>query len=572
MFESIAGSLGSWLRKAAKANKRVQTALFLLIVSPVVLFATVGFIGTYRDLTDFTLSRREAIARLAAIVLEQRLGRMTDLGISLATRVRFRQLASEGHWVQAIEILKDVPKDFPFVDRIFLSDPAGTLMADMPALPGVRGKSFAFREWYQGVSAAWNPYISDVYQRTAEPRFNVVALAFPIKAPQTEKITGILVLQVQLDELAEWSDSVGIGPSGHVYFVDRKGRLATHPKSPSQGKLVDYSSVPVVHKVLQGLSGVEVTIDPLKDDERIAAYAPVAGVGWGVIASEPIDTAFERRNSVLEGLLLRHGTILVISCILAYVILRTVIGLTQAEEKIKGLNTDLQRRANELEAANQELEAFSYSVSHDLRSPLRAIDGFSQALLEDCSDQLDDHGKDFLARVSAGSQRMAQLIDDLLDLSRVTRSAFAHQPVNLSIMAESVLAGLKKTEPQRQVDCAITANLTVTGDERLLRVAIENLLGNAWKFTGKRAAARIEFGMIRNGDTPTYYVRDNGAGFDMAYMDKLFGPFQRLHAMKEFEGTGIGLATVQRIIHRHGGQVWAEAEVGKGATFHFTLG
>jgi light-regulated signal transduction histidine kinase (bacteriophytochrome) len=202
---------------------------------------------------------------------------------------------------------------------------------------------------------------------------------------------------------------------------------------------------------------------------------------------------------------------------------------------------------------------------------LRAIDGFSQALLEDCSDQLDDHGKDYLVRVRAGSQRMAQLIDDLLDLSRVTRSAFAHQPVNLSIMAESVLAGLKKKEPQRQVDCAITSNLTVAGDERLLRVALENLLGNAWKFTGKRAAARIEFGMIRNGNTPIYYVRDNGAGFDMAYMDKLFGPFQRLHAMKEFEGTGIGLATVQRIIHRHGGQVWAEAEVGKGATFHFTL-
>ena len=263
---------------------------------------------------------------------------MINLGISLATRVRFRQLASEGQWVQAIEILKDVPKDFPFVDRIFLADPAGTLMADTPELRGVRGKSFAHRDWYQGVSANWKPYISDVYQRTAEPRFNVVALAFPMKAPQTEKITGILVLQVQLDELAKWSDSVGIGPSGHVYFVDRKGGLATHPNLPSQGNLVDYSSVTVVQKALQGLSGVEVTIDSLKDDERIAAYAPVPGVGWGVIASEPINTAFERRNSALKRLLLRRGIILLISCIPAYVILGTVTGLKQAEEKIKGLN------------------------------------------------------------------------------------------------------------------------------------------------------------------------------------------------------------------------------------------
>jgi len=220
---------------------------------------------------------------------------LTDLGISLATRVRFRQLVSEGKWVQAIEILNDVPKDFPFIDRVFLTDPAGTLMADVPALPGVRGRSFAFRDWYQGVRAEGLPYISGVYQRTAEPRFNVVALAFPMKARQTEKISGILVLQVQLDELAKWSDSVGIGPSGHVYFVDKKGWLATHSKHPSQGNLIDYSSVPVVQKALRGQSGVETMFNPIEGDERIAAYAPVPGVGWGVIASEPMSTAFERR-------------------------------------------------------------------------------------------------------------------------------------------------------------------------------------------------------------------------------------------------------------------------------------
>ena len=285
-----------------------------------------------------------------------------------------------------------------------------------------------------------------------------------------------------------------------------------------------------------------------------------------------MSTAFERRNSALKQLLVRHGIILLISCVLAYVILRTVSGLKQAEEKIGVLNSDLQHRANELGATNKELEAFSYSVSHDLRSPLRAIDGFSQALLEDCSEQLDRQGKEYLARIRAGSQRMAELIDDLLDLSRVTRTAMERRPVNLSLMAESVLTALQKTEPRRRVDIVIAPDLTASGDQRLLRLTLENLLGNAWKFTGQRAAARIEFGMIRNGSAPAYYVRDNGAGFDMAYTDKLFTPFQRLHGMREFEGTGIGLATVQRVIHRHGGRVWAEAAVEKGATFYFTLG
>jgi light-regulated signal transduction histidine kinase (bacteriophytochrome) len=251
--------------------------------------------------------------------------------------------------------------------------------------------------------------------------------------------------------------------------------------------------------------------------------------------------------------------------------LRALTSLKLAEEKIQELNKDLEHRAHELEGANRELSAFSYSVSHDLRAPLRAIDGFSQALLEDCADRLDSVGKDYLDRICAASQRMAQLIDDLLNLSRLTRSVMAKEPVNLSALAHSITADLQKTEPERRVDITIDENLTATGDGHLLRIALENLLGNAWKFTGKCAQPKIHFGVAQNNGTPTYYIGDNGAGFDMAYMSKLFGPFQRLHSMTEFKGTGIGLATVQRIIHRHGGQVWAEAQVGKGATFYFTL-
>lgn len=226
----------------------------------------------------------------------------------------------------------------------------------------------------------------------------------------------------------------------------------------------------------------------------------------------------------------------------------------------------------QLEAANKELETFSYSVSHDLRAPLRSIDGFSQAVLEDYADKLDAQGKNHLERVRAASQHMAQLIDDMLNLSRVTRSEMRRETVHLSAMAREIAAGLRKTQPERQVGFTIAENVTATGDERLLRVVMQNLLGNAWKYTGKHARARIEFGVKDEDGKPVFYVRDDGAGFDMAYVDKLFGAFQRLHRRGEFPGTGVGLATVQRIIHRHGGRVWAEGTVEKGATFYFTLG
>jgi PAS domain S-box-containing protein len=236
-----------------------------------------------------------------------------------------------------------------------------------------------------------------------------------------------------------------------------------------------------------------------------------------------------------------------------------------ADEAIKRFN-------EQLLATNKELESFSYSVSHDLRAPLRSIDGFSQALLEDCGANLDEQGRGYLQRIRANSQRMGQLIDDLLNLSRMARCDINREPVDLSALTHTIVAELHGTAPTRSVDVVIAPGLTASGDARLLRVVLENLIGNAWKFTRKRSRACIEFGTIAANGTPAYFVRDDGAGFDMAYADKLFGAFQRLHDAADFEGTGIGLATVQRVVHKHGGRVWAESEPERGATFYFTLG
>jgi PAS domain S-box-containing protein len=236
----------------------------------------------------------------------------------------------------------------------------------------------------------------------------------------------------------------------------------------------------------------------------------------------------------------------------------------QAEEEMKIRNA-------QLETANKELEAFCYSVSHDLRAPLRGIDGFSQALLEDQADQIDDQGKAYLHRIRAATQRMGELIDDLLSLSRVTRAEFLPKPTNLSEMACSIADDLRRQQPGREVEFVVAPDLQASADPHLMRILLENLLGNSWKFTSKRERARIEFGRTEQNGSSVFFVRDNGAGFDLAYSGRLFGAFQRLHSMEDFPGTGVGLATVQRIVHRHGGGVWAEGAVGRGATFYFRL-
>ena len=247
----------------------------------------------------------------------------------------------------------------------------------------------------------------------------------------------------------------------------------------------------------------------------------------------------------------------------------------EATAEVHQLNEQLEARVDartaELVGLNKELETFSYSVSHDLRSPLRAIEGFSAILEEDHADKLGPSGIDSLRRIRAASSRMGELIDDLLSLARVSRDELTRAPVDLSAMALSVAEGFRRSSPSRVVALEVQKHLAVEGDARLLRIVLENLLGNAWKFTSKVELARVEVGAITAGGTTTFFVRDNGAGFDMARSEKLFGAFQRMHGRDDFEGTGIGLATVQRILARHGGRIWAEAAPGKGAAFFLSF-
>ncbi len=260
------------------------------------------------------------------------------------------------------------------------------------------------------------------------------------------------------------------------------------------------------------------------------------------------------------------------------IILRLIVNVSRrkkAEKALRKHQDELEKlvsyRTADLEATNRELEAFAYSVSHDLRAPLRGIDGFSHVLLEEYSENIDDKGKDYLKRIRAGAQKMDRLIDDLLKLSRLSRSEMRYDTVDMSACAIEITEDLRQIDPDRKVEFVISTDISAHGDATLLKIALINLMSNAWKFTDNHEHARIEVGVESIKDDNVYFVRDDGAGFNMKYVEKLFGVFQRLHGITEFSGNGIGLATVQRIIHRHGGQIWAESEVEKGATFYFTL-
>ena len=443
---------------------------------------------------------------------------------------------------------------------------------------------------------------------------NTMEVAAPVTSMESGQTIGIIINAYNQEIINDiTSNREGMGNSGEIVIglkedgtIQFINTLKYTPDTATTLKisLNDEAAEPM-RLALEGKYGTIIGHD-YRDVNVIAAYRYIPSIGWGLVAKMDKAEAFAPLT-VLRNIAIILGGVSSIAVILVGISFsistsRPINRLTAAAKKISNGNYDysveidrhdeigalavsfnsmtskLTHEINEQEKAearltglNKELEAFCYSVSHDLRAPLRGIEGFSRALEEDYADKFDLQGKDYLRRICTASHKMDNLITDLLDLSRITRSKMKHEKVDLSALVKSKALELQETEPERQVEFVIAEGDCTDGDTKLLKIAIDNLMDNAWKFTGKHSQARIEFGISLQDGESVYFISDDGVGFDMTYADKLFGAFQRLHSITEFEGTGIGLATVNRIIQRHGGNIWAEGEIGQGAKFCFTL-
>ena len=562
-----------WPGLTAFGKRWAILAIVMSIFVMFILLASLIYESVHRELTGVALMRREAVANLAAATLSEKFARLADIGVSLATPGRFRQLVDEGRWTDAIEMLRDVPRDLPVIDRVFLADAQGTVMADFPELAGVRGKNFAHRDWYRGAMRSGGPYVSGVYTRAAPPKGDVFSVAVPI-LKDGGGMSGLLVLQVLLDSnFFKWTEEIDVGSEGGAYILDQNGQVAFDSTSGAR-RIGDASAM--VQQVQQGKAGVFIAADPAGTGETILAYAAVEPYGWSVVTHQPGRTSvgLVARDRQLQRLLVAGGLLLLLSVSMVYLAYRMVIQRRHGREG-QLVNAELERRVAErtaqLQASNEELEAFSYSVSHDLRGPLRSMDGFSLVLIEDFADKLGGEGKDALERIRAASQRMGHLIDDLLRLSHVTRTELKVTQVDLTATARDIAEALMREFPDRSVECAVEGGLSARADAALMRIALQNLLQNDWKFTRRAEKPVIRVGALQRDAKTTYFVADNGVGFDMAHAENLFGAFQRLHHVGDFPGSGIGLAIVRRIVRRQGGEVWAEAKEGEGATFFFTI-
>ncbi len=557
-------------------------ALFaLLTLLPVAILSYTAIALSSDTITHGVRAEAQALATLEAHTIADRMDSVRELVASGAANRTMIVALGNGHpGARNLPALRDVLqqtwKGDPGLAYASVYDLSGRLIALAPLSPSIIGESYSYRDWYKGVIRTGRPYTSSAFQSAAPGHPLVIGVAAPIRAmPAAGRISpiiGYLQAGYYLTAVQQFVSGFERGQAVSLTVTDQRGVIVAAPGQ--RPGLVSETRDPRVRSALAGQSGI-VSVG-VNGARVLSAYAPVRDIGWTVHADILESTAFASANRLrlaVEGVAGMLGLVLLLT---AFVLGRAWRGRAAAQATVRALNAELEtrvaRRTADLERSNQNLEAFTYSVAHDLRTPLRAMSGFSDALVEEYGDRLDETGRGYAARVAAATERMGNLIDDLLLLSRVTRATMHLEQVNLSAEVTDISKDLQRREPDRHARFVIQDGVWAMADRGLIRTVLENLLGNAWKFTSGRPQTCIEFGTAPADAGPICcFVRDNGAGFDPAYASKLFQPFQRLHDAAEFPGTGIGLASVRRIVERHGGHTRAQGAVDEGATFYFTI-
>jgi len=610
-----------------KSRWSIRTYLWLLALAVAVPCAGVL---VYSIANDASHEEREmcattsSLAQLVASQTQEFIDDAETIERTLAARRVFRALDRDNR----PGVLDEFLFLHPQYANVIVCDATGSVIHSAVPIPEDSSPEKVQARWVEGVVRHGRFTVGKPIKGQITQRW-VCVLGYPIQNEAGE-IAGVLGMSVDLERFHAPASAVNLPENSSIAIVDQDGTVIA--RSLESEHLVGKSArgTEIFDHVLSHHQG-NVTMRGLDGVERIHGFTVLPKVGWHVCVGIPTEFAFaaSRANAIRASLVATAviGFMVVLVILVGALINEPIFALSRAaitaaegkldtavpvsgpmeiarvaeefnrmvavrrekELEINKLNTDLEKRVHErtaelekanaalmtrskeLEAANKELEAFCYSVSHDLRAPVRTIGGFTKILIEGYSHQLDQSGKGYLERTGRAVERMTELIDDLLELSRISRSKLVCTEVDLTALAASVSSELKASAPERPITFNLQPGLVAHGDEGLLRVLIENLLGNSWKFTRKHGAPRIEFGKEQSRGSAVFYVRDNGAGFDMKYANKLFGAFERLHSPGEYEGHGIGLATVQRIVHRHGGHAWGEGRPGEGAVFYFTL-
>jgi len=530
---------------------------------------------TYRaienDLSAAAVSGRTSISTLAASTLTQDFQRLIDVGRSLATRVRFGELIAAERWQEASQIMATVPRDFAAIEQVLVIDLHGKLRATIPLDGTAVGTTFADRDWYRSVMTTAQPFVSNVEAGDGANHTNFF-VAVPVMAANGE-LKAILALRVGTVGFLRLFAQLLLEPSGAIYVIDRHGSVAFDSANPAASPLKDWSDDPVVQRVLSGATGVAIDDTPTRRSEElhVSTYAPTL-FGWGVIAQWPHSTVFAARNDELGRVSIAFALLVAMTGAAVALLIRLAVERKQTETE-RRVNAQLESRVLErtaqLKDINLELESFSYSISHDLRAPLRAIDGYTNLLIEENKEQLGPDAKRYIDNVHRNVVHMARLIDELLELSRVGRVALEYRHIDMHTLATEMLPAMLAEYPA--VKAHVAALPPVRGDTTLIRQIWFNLIDNAAKYSSHGSTPQIEITGHVSEVEAVYCVADNGVGFDMQHYDRLFKPFSRLHSPGEFVGTGVGLAIVKRIIERHDGRIWAESVVNKGTKVFFAL-
>lgn len=605
----------------------IRTHLWLLALAVAVPCAVMLVYWIANDASHEEREMRATTLTLAQLVAGRTAEFLADAEMvekKLAGRKSFRALNPN----EPPGVLNDFLILHPQYANLVICNAAGRLIHSAAKIPDDLPVAKIHANWVEtvvrhGKFTVGPPMIGQITGRW------VCMLGYPIENEAGE-IAGALGMSIDLTRFQTSAGVVSLPANSTITIVDQDGNVITRSFDAEKWVGKSAKGTEIVKHVISHLEG-NVTTRGLDGTKRIYGFTTLPKAGWRVYVGIPTEFAFAASRANMLRASVVAVTVMVLIILLVIFVGGLIEGPVSAlsrgatlaaeetlgavvpvmgpkeiarvaeefnrmvavrgekENEIRQLNADLEKRVHErtaeleqtnaaltgrseeLEAANKELEAFCYSVSHDLRAPVRTIGGFTKVLLESYSSQLDQDGKNYLDRVGRAVERMTELIDDLLDLSRISQSKLECTEVNLTALATAVATELRASAPERTVTFEVQPGLVAHGDAGLLRVVVENLLGNSWKFTRKQEAPRIEFGQEQAGGTRAFFVRDNGAGFDMRFANKLFGAFERLHSPGEYEGHGIGLATVQRIVHRHGGQAWGEGQPGEGAIFYFTL-